>query len=113
MFPLFQIFGPITKPPSVGYSDLSQGGLTRFISRIIVIFYILAGLYVLFNLIMAGYLYVQGGQQNTAAAWAKIWQSLMGLIIVAAAVLLTAVVSWFVFGDPRFILSPDIPTPTP
>jgi len=107
------IFGNIATPPISGFQSLTgtSGGLLAFVSRIIIIFYILAGLYVLLNIIIAGYLYIQGGTQNTAAAWAKIWQSLLGLIIVASAILLTAVVSWFIFGDPAFILKPTIITP--
>ena len=104
--------GVISPPKFTNFLDLKAGGLTGLISRVIALLLVIGGLFVLINLIIAGYLYIQGGPQNMTNAWNKIWQSLLGIIIISAALLLTAIISWFVFGDPTFILTPTIPTPT-
>jgi len=103
--------GVIPTPPIIGFLNLNAGGPGAFISRIIGLFLIIGGLFVLFNIIIAGYLYVQGGSQNLSAAWNKIWQSLLGIIVMSAAVLITGIISWFVFGNPAYLLNPVIPTP--
>lgn len=101
--------GTIRPPPTLMGGDLSAIG--PFISRLIGLALILGGLFILVNLITAGYLYVQGGQQNLTKAWDKIWQSLLGMIIMAMAVLITGIISWFIFEDPAFLLNPTIPSP--
>lgn len=108
-----QIFGPVATPPATGFQLVGNSGLTIFISRIIQLFYVIAGIYVLFQIIMAGYQYISanGDPKAIAGAWVRIWQSFMGLLIVACALLLTSIVSWFIFNDPGFILNPVIFTP--
>lgn len=102
------LFGSITNPiPSLGNL---QGGLTSLISRVILLLFTIAGLYVMLNFILAGYKFLtaSGNAQKVGEAWAQIWQSILGLVIIAASLLLITVISWILFQDPTFILNPKI-----
>jgi len=70
------------------------------------------GIYALFNFIIAGYSFLSAGDdpKKAAAAWTKIWQSMLGLLFVAAAFVLAALIGILIFGDAKYILSPTIPT---
>jgi len=109
---MLQIFGRVTAPPS-GYFLVTGGGIVAFISVIVKLLIVIAGLYMLFNIIFAGYQFISAGgdQKSVEAAWGKIWQSLVGLLIVAGSVMLAALFGWILFGDTSAILSPKIYTP--
>ena len=103
------VVGEITPPP-IGYSDIEAGGLGNFLNNILMLISAVAGLFALFNFIMAGYGYMSanGDEKKIQQAWAKIWQSLLGLGIVAAAFLIAALAGWIFFKDPTFIINPKI-----
>ena len=112
------IFGNIDPPPATGFIPLegtggTPGGLVRFISRIVQLFFVGSGLFVFFNIIFAGYKYLtaDGNPQNLQQANAKIYQSFIGAIIIASSLLITTIISWIIFGEPGFILNPTIATP--
>lgn len=110
-FYLLQFWGTINPPPGVGvYGDLQSGGLVTFISNIIRILTIVAGVWSLFNLIMAGFRYITAANdaKGIEQAWQSIYMSLIGLIIIVGAFTITAIVSYLLFGDPTFILNPTI-----
>ena len=48
--------------------------------------------------------------KKVAGAWAKIWQSLLGLAIAAGSFVLAAIFGQLIFGQWDFILNPQIPT---
>ena len=107
---LTQIFGQIQPPPAVARfapTTLNPLGLTRFIGIIISALIVGAGLYFLLNVITAGYQFLSSGDdpKGVSSAWAKIYQSIIGLIIVAAAVLLTSVISLIFFGTAGAIMN--------
>jgi len=103
------VVGEITPPPG-GYPDIEAGGLGSFLNNILMLISTVAGLFALFNFIMAGYGYMSanGDEKKVQQAWAKIWQSLLGLGIVAAAFLIAALVGWIFFKDVTFIINPKI-----
>lgn len=105
---MLQIFGTIEPPDFI--DDPTTAGLITFISNLVIFLITIAGLYVFFNLILAGYQFISGGGDAKAisSAWSKIYQSIIGLAIVAASLLITAVVSLVIFGDATFILNPTI-----
>jgi hypothetical protein len=45
-----------------------------------------------------------------AGAWAKIYQTVIGLAFAAGAFVLAAIFGQLIFGDPTFILKPVLPT---
>ncbi|MBI2591021.1 MAG: hypothetical protein HYW33_04125 [Candidatus Blackburnbacteria bacterium] len=104
------LFGKI-KPPAKVTSDVS--GLGNFIGAILRLLVIAGGVWALFNFIIAGYQFIQAGGDAKAvsAAWARIWQSLVGIVIIAASFLFAAIIGQIFFGSPTAILSPKLITP--
>jgi hypothetical protein len=73
-----------------------------------------AGIYALFNLVLAGYSFMSAGDdpKKIEGAWAKIWQTLLGLAVAAGAFVLAAIFGRLLFGSAGwdFIINPVIPT---
>jgi len=107
-------FGEVQPPPGIkeyiGGSAAKGAGLVLFLSNIIKLLVVIAGLYTLLNIILAGYQFISAGgnPESVQKAWAKIWQSLVGLLIVAVSFVLIALFGWLLFGDPTAILNPKI-----
>lgn len=107
------IFGNITQPtPLANFGTVEEGGIGNFINIIIQFLIVAAGIYALFNFILAGYAFLSAGDdpKKIEGAWAKIWQTALGLTVVAGAFVLAAIFGWLIFGDPNFLLEPIIPT---
>lgn len=107
LFQLPPIFGRITPPAAVVAIDASERGLTTFISNLVKFFIVVAGLYAFLNIILAGFQFLSAGgdPKNMSQAWSKIYQTFIGLIIVAGAVMITMIVSLIIFGDAGAILN--------
>ena len=91
------IFGNITAPSQLSkYSSAgTQGqGLFLFLSNLFKFTGVIAGIFMVFQIIFAGYMYISanGDPKKTEQARTKIWQSLLGIVIVSAAFALAAVV---------------------
>lgn len=102
------IFGNIESPVDNAYFNTEGGeGIFILISDILKLAGYVAGLFFLVQMILAGYAYLSasGDPKKTEAAWAKIWQSLIGIIIVASAFIITSVVGLFLHID---FLNPQI-----
>jgi len=98
-------FGQVSPPPGVAqYGGLE--GLSNFINNILKILIVGAGIFTVFNLVMAGYGFLSAGDdpKKVAGAWAKIWQSLLGLAFAAGAFVLAAIFGQLLFGDPNALL---------
>ncbi len=89
---MLAIFGSISNPTN--YNSQGGSGLFLLLSNIFKLAGVIAGLFFVAQLIIAGYGYLSssGDPKKTEAAWNKITQSLIGLIIVAGAFILTSVV---------------------
>jgi len=72
-----------------------------------------AGIYALFNLVLAGYSFMSAGDDSkkVAGAWAQIYQTLIGLAFAAGAFVIAAIIGQLIFKNPLFLLQPSIPTP--
>jgi len=103
------ITGKIKLPDFFKY-DLASGGLGKFLNNIFMLITAGAGIFALFNFIMAGYSYMSanGDKEKIEQAWSKIWQSVVGLAIVAGAFLIAALAGQILFDNPSFILKPKI-----
>lgn len=99
------IFGTIDNPTK--YVSDQGSGLFTFISNIFKLLVFVGGIYLVVQIILAGFTYISanGDVKKTEAAWAKIWQSLIGFIIIAAAFVIAAVVGKITGID---ILKPTI-----
>lgn len=107
-------FGEIKAPIGVdkyGGGDIS--GIQIFINNLLKFMIIGAGLFTLFNLVLAGYGFLSAGEdpKKVTAAWAKIWQSLLGLAISGGAFVLAAIFGKLIFGDWSALLQLKIVTP--
>jgi len=90
-------FGEVAPPswlPSK-YTSTNGQGLFTFISIFLSLATIIAGIYLIIQLITAGYLYLSanGDPKKIEIAGNKIWQSMIGLLIVAGAVTLASVIA--------------------
>jgi hypothetical protein len=96
--------------PTKAYPSLAGGGLILFLTNILRLVFVAAGIFAFINLVIAGFQYMGAGgdAKQIAAAWARIWQSLLGLILVVASFALAALFGYILFGDAGFILSPKI-----
>lgn len=114
------IFGDIKNPFSTYFgADKYAGGIGEagkvfglivFLNNIIRLLFVLAGLYAFFNLILAGLGFISAGgdPKNISSAWAKIWQSLLGLLIIVGSFVLAAIFGQILFGNAGAILSPQL-----
>ncbi|MFC1727724.1 hypothetical protein ACFL0Y_04335 [Patescibacteria group bacterium] len=105
--------GGINPPPGVDAYPTSGGsvpGLIIFLNNLLKLAIVGAGLFALFNIVLAGYGFLSAGDdpKKMAGASAKIWQSVVGLLIVASAFILAAIVGILLFNSPGAILRPQI-----
>ena len=107
-------FGSVTVPaglsqygtdPGPAFGKLIQFGLRALVVG--------AGIYALFNLVLAGYSFMSAGDDSkkVSGAWSQISQTLIGLAFSAGAFVLAAIFGQLIFGDPLFLLNPVIPEP--
>lgn len=108
-------FGPITNPlepinPSNHYGYLEEGGLTTLVSNLIKFAIVAAGLFAFVNMIVAGWQYLgsNGQPEMIAAAWRRMYMSLIGLAVMVASFAIAALAGQLLLGDYTAILNPKI-----
>ena len=110
-----EFFGSFSPPP--GIAEYSATGkvtaLVLFLSNILKIVIYAAGLFALINLLVSGiqYLGSSGNPEMIKQASAKIWMSILGLVIIASSFILAAIVGQVFFGDAALFIKPVIPGP--
>ena len=94
------IFGKIT-PPS--FISENPSGLVVLFNNLLRLLVVGGGIYALINFIIAGYLFMSAGNdpKKIDFAWAKIWQSMVGLLIIAVAFVLAALIGKLLFGNAK------------
>ncbi|MBI4066975.1 hypothetical protein HY407_01225 [Candidatus Gottesmanbacteria bacterium] len=111
------IIGCISPPPGVKAlptpgkeGELVLGPIIGLLNIVFNILFIVAGLYAFFNLIAAGFGFISAGGDAKAvtAAWNKIQQTFLGIIIIVASFLLSAVIGYIIFGNPVYFLQPKL-----
>ena len=117
--PVDSTIGTIDTPPGVdkqiAASNLATDEIAIFffLSSLIKIANVIAGLWVAFNIVFAAFNYLSG--QGSADAHKKvrdkITMSFVGLFLLAIAYMAVAVISLLLFGDAGHVLKPDIVTP--
>lgn len=103
------ITGTIT-PPGTIITDLTNIG--TFLSVLVGIIVVVAGLWAFLEFIMGGLGYITAGGDSKKAqdAFARIRLAIIGLIAIAAAFIISGILGQLFFGDPMFILNPKIQT---
>ncbi|QQS39081.1 hypothetical protein IPM62_00470 [Candidatus Woesebacteria bacterium] len=108
---MFGLIGPIEEPDQLQSLGGFGGGFGVLINIGLNLLIVGAGIYALFNFIFAGYgfLSASGDPKKIQMAWAKIWQSILGLTLSAGGFIIAAIISRLIFRDQNFILSPVLP----
>jgi hypothetical protein len=111
-------FGSITAPAGVKeYNDLAGGvgsiGILVFITRIIQLTFVLAGIWVVWNVISAGFIYLgsEGDPKAHSKVKDQITMSVIGLLIIVSAYGFASLIGLIFFGEASFILNPVIQGP--
>lgn len=105
------IIGEIKQPTAlneiVGTGKGGQEAIYTLISRVFVVIGTAAGIFFVIQILLAGFAYISasGDQKKTEAAWAKIYQSIIGLLIISSAFVIASVIGGLLGID---ILNPDI-----
>ena len=86
------LIGPVTNPTK--YGGTGGQGLFTFLGNILKLAGTIAGIYMVVQLIIAGFTYISanGDEKKTLLAWNQIWQSILGMIIIASAFVIASVV---------------------
>lgn len=107
---MLSVFGEIKATPLPATYRSVTTGLPIFISNIVRLIMIGAGIFAFINLVIAGLLYVTsaGDEKKVSQALASINMSLIGLVVLIASFAITGIVSYILFGDATAILQPTI-----
>jgi len=99
------LFGTIQNPTK--YTSTQGQGLFDFLGNVLKLAAVIGGIFMIVQLIMAGFDFIgaSGDVKKIEMAWAKIWQSLLGLVIIAAAFIIAGLVGRLTGIN---ILSPQI-----
>ena len=106
------IFGKIEPPEALKklYPGGGPEGMIVLFNNILKLLVVGAGIWALFNFILAGYEFMgaAGDPKKVELAWAKIWQSMVGLLIIAGSFALAGLLGLLLFGNATAILKPVI-----
>jgi amino acid permease len=105
-----EIFGTIKNPTKYGATGDEGAGFFDLLSNLFKLLGVIAGIFFIVQIILAGYAYLSasGDPKKTEAAFATIWQSLIGLLIVSGAFVIASVVGTILGIDP---INPSITGP--
>jgi len=107
-------FGSIYAPPGVAnFGGGQAAGIADLLSVVIKTLIIVAAIYAVFNLVLAGYWYITaaGEPKRISDATAKIWHTVIGLIVAAGSVAIAALVGQIFFGSANAVLQVQLFTP--
>ena len=95
-----KIIGKVQPPPGVSAWGPDIAGLSKFLNAIFKFIIVVAGLYALVNLLLAGLAFMSAGDdpKKMAGAWSKIWQSILGVAVAAGSFVLAAIFGRLLFG---------------
>lgn len=90
-------------------------GLISLLNAVLRIIFAVAGIWAFFNIIIAGFSFINAGgdPKKVTAAWTRIWQSLLGLLIIVTSFILAAILGILFFQDATAILNPKFKPPAP
>lgn len=115
--PASSIFGKIEPPPGVNKYQTQVGGdnigLILFLSNLVRLITIVAGIWTMFNFVLAGIAYISasGDAGKTEKAAKNITNSIIGLAIIAFSYTIAGLAGYLIFGDASYILNPQLVGP--
>lgn len=97
-------FGCVNPPPQL------KGDLVILFNNVLRLVFLVAGIYAFLRFLVAGMTFINAGgdAKKISQAWASIWQSLVGLVIIIGSFALAAIIGHMLFGDWQTILNPQI-----
>lgn len=104
-------FGQISPPPGIAnYAGGGVQGIVLFANNILKLIIVIGGIMTFLNILLAGVAFITaaGDPKRIEQAWTKIWQSILGLVIIAGSFVIAAIIGWVLFGNATAILSPKI-----
>lgn len=109
--------GRIDTPPGVT-EQIADSGLTGadevailfFFNKLITVFVVMMGVWVVVNVMLAAYSYLtgQGNAEAHKKVRDKLTMSVIGLLLLVLAYVATAIISLLFFGDANYILNPSL-----
>jgi hypothetical protein len=83
--------------PLPKYASTNGEGLFKFLGNVLKFAGTIGGVYMIIQLILAGFAYINsaGDPKAATAAWTQIWQSILGMVIIASAFVIASVVERF------------------
>lgn len=108
--------GPIDPPAVVGnFGDVTAGGPGRLLQLGFNMMILIGGLYALFNFLLAGYAFLSAADnpKGVEQAWAKIYQSIIGLVFLVGSFVIAGVIGLLIYGRADALLNPVLTVPTP
>lgn len=107
------IVGSVDLPPGVDAINQESGGdigILLLTSNLIQILFLIAGTWVIINLVLAGYAYLSSGGKTDVHIKVrdKISMSVIGLIVMISSYMVAGLVGYIFFGDATYILNPDL-----
>ena len=109
------ILGTVEAPQNVNAYSENVTGLINLLSNILRLSVLAAGVWGLLNLISSGIQWIgaSGNPEMIKQASSRIWMSLLGLIIIAVAFVVTGIIGLIFFGSADAIIKPAIYGPGP
>lgn len=105
-------FGVINPPVAVTtrFGTVSGGAFGSLINTVLNLFIVVAGVYAVFNFVLAGFSFLSAGgdPKKVENAWKKIYISVLGLAVAAGTYVLAALIGYLLFRDFDALLSPVI-----
>lgn len=109
------VFGTVAPPPGVEQFNQAAGGgpeaigILIFVSVLIRLATVVAGLYVLFNFITAGFEYITAGDSKAnQKVKDKLTSSFLGLVIIVASYVIIGVAGTIFFGRADYFINPTV-----
>lgn len=107
------IIGKVTPPEGLPDAIDSSGkfvGITVLLNTFLRLLLIVGGIWALFNIVIAGIGFIAAGgdPKKVSSAWAKIYWSFIGLLIMVASFLVAAIIGIIFFDGPTALLKPQL-----
>jgi len=108
------LFGTIEPPVGVdkyqSQVDSGEIGIILFVSNVIRLITIVAGIWTMLNFVLAGWIYITSSGDSDAGSKVstKMINSVMGFVIVALSYTIAAIIGLLVFGDASYIINPQL-----
>lgn len=108
--PIGRIIIPTNIPSAINPATGKLEGIIVFLNSLLKLVFLFGGLWGFFNIIIAGFGFMTAGgdAKVVGKAWERIWQSVLGLLVIVASFLIAAIIGILLFKDPTAILQPKL-----